>query len=203
MRPFLATLVLGLFISIQVCFGTDYILDLRARGAFGDSLNTYWKAVLNNPKISHPAITDFPPHCSLTGFFPPKKSKAAYIKAVQKALSQYKTMPPTVTVGNLVQGANTSGSHFDYIALSSAYALAVTKAFMHNAGVPAQYLKDPSKQTYHITLRNIKFKTTAQMKTIQSLENKIHLNAHASWSLFLYERKAPGSKLKVIKEFPI
>lgn len=180
----------------------DYILYLRARGALGKELRTYWDDVKADSDISHKAITNYPPHCSLTGFFPATKSEKTYIDAVNSAMRSLGNMPRTVTVVGLIQGNATS--KLDYIKLSSNYALAVTKAFMTNASIPSRYLKDPISFTYHITLRNHVFQKNVKkkMKKIQGLEKKINLHANASWSLFLYERDTNGD-LSVIEEFPL
>lgn len=65
-------------------------------------------------------------------------------------------MPRTITVNNLIQG--NQKAKLDYVTLSSSYLLAVTKAFMSNASVPKNYLKDPQAFPYHITLRDQVFK---------------------------------------------
>ena len=197
------TVFLGVFLlNTAVSFGTDYILYVRPQGQLGNELSTYWKAVKKDSDISHSAITDYPPHCSLTGFFPKTESKNTYIQAVDNAIKSLGTTPRTITINGLVQG--NQNAKLDYIKLSSSYLLAVTRAFMSNASVPSQYLKNPQSFTYHITLRKHVFqkKVAKKMKKIQALERKINLQAHVSWSLFLYERDAAGN-LSVIKEFPL
>ena len=201
----------NLLVSICVCFciltlgalqANDYILYLRARGALGKELRTYWDDVKADSDISHKAITNYPPHCSLTGFFPATKSKKTYINAVNAAMESLGNTPRTISILGLIQGNATS--KLDYIKLSSNYALAVTKAFMINASIPSQYLKNPNSFTYHISLRNHVFQKNVKkkMKKIQSLEKKINLHANASWSFFLYERDNNGD-LSVIEEFPL
>ena len=194
---------LGLFLlTTGPSFGSDYILYVRAQGQLGKELSTYWNAVKKDSSISHFAITAYPPHCSLTGFFPNVKSKNTYIQAVNDAIKSLGSTPRTISINGLVQQNETK--NLDYIKLSSSYLLAVTKAFMRNASVPAKYLKNPQTFTYHITLRDHIFQKNVakKMKKIQSLEKKIHLHAKASWSLFLYERDDNGD-LSMIKEFPL
>lgn len=193
----------GVFVLVTAAaFGTDCILYVRPRGQLGKQFRTYWDAVKADPDIAHKAITNYPPHCSLTGFFPFDKSEKTYIKAVQEAIKSLNGTPRTITINGLVQG--NAKSKLDYVKLSSSFLLAVTKAFMANASVPQQYLKDPQAFTYHITLRDHIFhsKVNKKMKKIQSLEKKIALNAKAAWSLFLYERDDNGD-LSIIEEFPL
>ncbi len=182
-------------------FANDYILYVRPQKKLGSEFSTYWKAVKKDSSISHKAITDYPPHCSLTGFFPANKSEKTYIKAVNDAIKSLGSAR-TITIDGLVQGNVTS--RLDYVKLSSSYLLAVTKAFMNNASVPMSFLKDPKTFTYHITLRDHTFQKNAdkKLKKIQRLEKKINLKAKASWSLFLYERDDNGD-ITPIKEFPL
>ena len=200
-------LFMSLFLTgTPVMCGSEYILYVRARGELGRQLSTYWKAVKEDSSISHSAITDFPPHCSLTGFFPMDKSKNIYVQAVENALLQLGSMPRTITINRLVQSKATS--NLDYIQLTSAYLTAVTKKFMSNASVPQKYLKGPEATvkpfTFHITLRDHVFTKDVikKMKAIQSLERQIQLNAPVVWSLFLYERDDAGH-LTMIQDFPL
>jgi len=192
----------ALFLNTTAVFATDYILYVRARGELGKELRTYWNAVLKDEDISHHAIRDYPPHCSLTGFFPKKKSSEFYIQAVEDAIQQQGAKPRTITIKGLVQG--NQNQKLDYIKLSSSFLFAVAQAFLSNASIPDKYLKKPQSFPYHITLRKHKFlrKVAKKMEKIQSLENKIDLTAQVSWSLFLYE-KENKKELKMIKEFPL
>lgn len=191
-----------LLLNSPSAFGTDYIFYLRARGVLGDELRTYWWTVRKDPDISHDAIRDYPPHCSLTGFFPKNESRETYIQAVVDAIQQFENMPRTITIQALIQGG--PKSKLDYISLSSSYLLEVTQAFMNNASIPQQFLKNPDDFTYHITLRDHLFKKEVKkkLKKIQSLQQKINISAQVSWSLFLYERNDDG-QLSVVEEFPI
>lgn len=199
----LFVLLFGLFaITPEIATGNEYILYVRPGSRLGSELRTYWNKVKRDSDISHSAITTYPPHCSLTGFFPKNKSKSAYVQAVKDAMDSLQDKSKRITVVGLVQGTETQA--LDYIKLSSSYLLAVTKAFMKNASVPSSYLKDPLSFPYHITLRNHVFvqNVAKKMKKIQSLERKIQLRAKASWSLFLYERDASGH-LSIVDEFPL
>ena len=166
--------VLALFsiftIRPAVAEGIDYILYVRPGNAFGKELRTYWNDVKSAPSINHSAITTYPPHCSLTGFFPMTESKATYIRAVKDAMDSLDNGSKRVSVNTLVQSKQ--DQPLDYIKLSSFYLLAVTKAFMKNASIPSKYLKDPQAFPYHITLRNHVYVQNAQkkLKTIQKLE---------------------------------
>ena len=187
--------------TMGIACATDYILYVRPGGAFGKELKTYWNGVKNDSAISHKAIRNYPPHCSLTGFFPKTLSKAEYIQAAEDAIEETQ-LPRTITINGLIQG-NVS-QMLDYIKLSSSYLLAVTQAFMQNASLTANFLKNPQKFPYHITLRKHVFlkKAKNKLQKIQKLENKINLKAVATWSLYLYERDSAGN-LSVVKEFPL
>ena len=203
MNKIVATVLFSLFaMAPEIAHGTEYILYVRPGSKLGTELRTYWNKVKSDPDISHSAITAYPPHCSLTGFFPKTKSKSAYVQAVKDAMDSLEDKSKKITVVGLVQGTETQA--LDYIKLSSSYLLAVTKAFMKNASVPSSYLKDPQSFPYHITLRNHVFvqDVAKKMKKIQSLERKIQLKAKVSWSLFLYKRDASGD-LSVVDEFPL
>jgi hypothetical protein len=195
--------ILGLLVfKIDLMFGDEYILYVRARSSLGKELSTYWKDVKEDSSIRHKALIDYPPHCSLTGFFPKDLSKQTYIDAVRNAMKSLGSSSRTITVVGLVQG--NQKQKLDYIKLSSSFLLKVTKTFMDNASVPQQYLKDPQTFPYHITLRNTIFSSNAKKRTkkIQSLENKINLSAKANWSLFLYKRDTSDA-LTLIEEFPL
>ena len=200
---FLFLAFLGIFLlGPSDTFGSDYILYVRARGSFGDELRSYWSDVKDDSDIRHSAITSYPPHCSLTGFFPKEKSKDFYINSVKEAIRSLGNSSKKIIINGLIQGSQTA--KLDYIKLSSPYLFAVTQAFVSNASVPKSYLKDPQLFPYHITLRDHVFQqnVTKKMKKIHSLERKIDLQAHASWSLFLYEKDASGD-LTVIEEFSL
>ncbi len=175
-------------LNMASSFASDYILCLRARGHLGEELCTYWHAVKKNHDINHDAIKHFPPHCSLTGFFPKVDSKETYIQAVEQALQQHERAIKSITINGLVQGSEKA--KLDYIKLTSAYLFAVTRTFINIAAIPQRHLKDPHDFPYHITLRDHVFHHDVEkkLKKIQSLERKINLSAQVSWSLFLYER---------------
>lgn len=199
---YIALVFSALFLAAANCPANDYILYVRPRGSLGKEFKTYWDAVKSDSDISHKAITDYPPHCSLTGFFPANQPEKTYIQAVSDAIKSQGSTPGTITIVGLVQGKQTS--RLDYVKLSSSYLLNLTRAFMTNASVPQHYLKDPQSFPYHITLRDHVFKQNVvqKMAKIQKLEKKIDLHAKASWSIFLYERDTKGD-LTAIKEFPL
>jgi hypothetical protein len=193
----------SLFVAaVSTTLATDYILYVRPRSKLGSELAAYWEVVKSDPTISHFAITYYPPHCSLTSFFPKKQTKKEYVQAVEDAIKNLGPAPRTITINGLIQGKQTQ--KLDYIKLSSSYLLAVTKAFMKNASVPQSYLKNPSTFSYHITLRDHIFQTEVKkkMNKIHSLQKMINLKAKASWSLFLYEKDEDGT-LSKIEEFPL
>ena len=127
--PLIVCFLTVFLLNTMMCFATDYILYVRAGGNFGSELHTYWHTVKNDPVISHDAIRNYPPHCSLTGFFPKDQSREAYILAVENAIQQLGSTPRTISINGLIQG--NQKSRLDYIKLSSSYLLHLTKMLMY------------------------------------------------------------------------
>jgi hypothetical protein len=174
---------------------TEYILYARPRGNLGTEVNTYWDSVKSDKKLRHNAVIAYPPHCTLTGFFPAQQKKGKktsldkkYTKALIQAVAST-TIPKGVTVKTKVK----QEKQYDKINLSSPYLNAVTELFMKKASIPNQYKKDK----YHITLRDHEFKKKWKQTKIQKLQDKINLSASASWSLFVYKKRNGGILEKV------
>lgn len=191
----------------NVVIAEEYILDASPGGDFRDKLDFYWGQVKatkgKKTDLTNEAIANYPPHVSLTGFFPKKLSRDEYIQALYDAVDSQKSKLD-VKIKKLVLSNKTDPKSIDYISISSNYLKNVTKAFMKNIGWSKkeidEYYKDPSSFTYHITLRQ-KFLATgslsSKVKAIHKLQQGIDLEASDSWSLILYS-KTPYPPLKTI-----
>lgn len=191
----------------------EYILDASPGGDLRYQLDDYWydvKATKGKKQdLTNEAIANYPPHISLTGFFPKELSMDEYIQALEDAVDAQKSKP-TINIKKIVQSNKTDAKSIDYISVSSTYLKNVTKAFMKNLGWTKKqikdYFKDPSSFTYHITLRQ-KFLTknnlSAKVKAIHKLQSAIDIDAPATWSLIIYS-KTPFPPLKtIIHEIPL
>lgn len=195
------SLILSLVFLSSVVGGADlqYILYIRPTGALGGDLATYWDQVRNSD-LSHKAITKYPPHCTLTSFFVPDPlhDLEFYISAIQTAVDAADALyPRSVSVShNLVLG-----KELDYIKLSSAYLTALASAYLTAVGLPQSYLKGPPGFTFHITLREIVFKTAGKLQRIQKLEKKINLAGSAGWTIYLYKQE--NDVLYALASYPL
>jgi hypothetical protein len=185
--------------GLQAKSTEEIILYARARGKFGDELRTYWDAVKNS-SLSQKAIRDYPPHCSLTGFFNRAKTDEEYIADLETAIRDLGDVDNSVFITGLVRGAN--GGKFDYIGLQSTYLANLTTQFVDIIGINTKYIKNPDQ--YHITLSNHAYKNKKNAAKIAKLQHAIKLSAESKWSVFLYKRKGgPGNKVELIKEIPL
>ncbi len=177
----------------------DYILDLRPGGALGKQLRKFWNSV-KDQNLKNPAVLNYPPHCSLTGFFPGNTAdEEQYIEALQKAVKGKN--PVTIDIKTLQQKPK-----LDYISLSSPDLLAITTKFVKLIGISPEFIKaKPKTFGYHITLRQkTDEKTTA---AVRKLENKYinlkakNLSENTTWALYLYRKS--GNQLEEIAKIPI
>ena len=82
-----------LFLTIQLfsenlyADNVKYILYLRPGGELGDQLRQFWKNI-KKQNLDDPAVFNYPPHCSLTGFFSDSQSQEMeYIPFVNENFS--------------------------------------------------------------------------------------------------------------------
>lgn len=169
-----------------------YVLLALPKGQFGKELDKYWKKVRHDRDLNHKAIRNYPPHCSLTGFFDkPLSDEFDLLYAIQGALDAVKNLRPIVKViPPLVQG-----SALDYIELDSSFFFHFTEEFLSLADVPSSKMKG-IKLPYHITLRNREFYVKSKTTRIQKLESQINLKAKASWTICLFRKK--GEKVEQV-----
>lgn len=180
----------------------EYILYVRPGGDLGSQLNNFWSAV-KDQKLNDPAVLDYPPHCSLTGFFKGTQSQESdYIAALKAALDDTNSVVIDI-IGNKV----IKKSKLDYIPLESSDLYAITTDFVKRIGVSTDFVKaKPKTFGYHISLRqNTNSKTTAKVRTLE--DKYINLNANnlsenTTWALYLY-RKASGNHLQLIEKVPL
>lgn len=178
----------------QKASSTRYILPARPGGRLGSQLDHFWSDV-KKAKLNNPAVLDYPPHITLTGFFPIKNPDTAageqrLIRSLQDSI-QPATVVPIVIKGTFIVRTDS----LDYIPFQNSPILkAITINFLDRIPVDANFLRPQpgSKRGYHITLRqNTNANTT---KRVRQLENQdIHLNAaglqaHTTWRLCIYKK---------------
>ncbi len=177
----------------------DYILDLRPAGALGKQLSKFWKRVKDR-NLKNPAVLNYPPHCSLTGFFPGKTAaEEEYIEALKQAVNERKSI--TINIKTLQQKPK-----LDFIHLTSPDLFAITSKFVKLIGISPEFIKGkPKTFGYHISLRQ---KTDEKITpAIRKLENKTlnlkakNLSENTTWALYLYRKS--GSKLEELAKIPI
>lgn len=211
MKLFTYCIMLMGLVPITSIQAERYILDAIPGGAFGDQLRTYWSKVETTREkkvdLTNKALDQYPPHVSLTGFFPKTLSEEKYIHALQEAFEEQEHKAKTVHIEKLLQGnSTTKEKDLDYIKLSSDFFEDVTKAFMKKAKIDSKkYFKDPSTFTYHITLRQYfnENNIRSQLKAIHALQDKINLKAHAEWSLVLFSDENFPPLAQKIVEIPL
>lgn len=186
---------------LQPNISIQYILYVRPGGDLGNQLRQFW----NNVKIrrlDNPAVLDYPPHCSLTGFFPGSISQEdEYILALRQALKNMEPISIQITSKKVQQGPK-----LDYIPLASPDLLAITTKFVELIGISTKYIKaQPGTFGYHISLReDTKAKTTA---SVRKLEDKYidlaasGLSKKTTWALYIYRKM--NNQLKEVVRIPI
>lgn len=178
----------------------DYILYLRPGGALGSQLNKFWTNV-KKQNLNDPVVLNYPPHCSLTGFFPGSVShEHEYIAALKEAIKN--ANPVSIAIGKNVE----QRPKLDYIPLTSPDLLALTTDFVHLIGISSKYIKaEPGTFGYHISLRQDTTATTTL--AVRKLEDKYinlsapNLSKKTTWALYLYRKT--GNKLEEIVKIPI
>ncbi|MDB6080794.1 MAG: hypothetical protein JWO53_66 [Chlamydiia bacterium] len=171
---------------------TDYILYARPHGDLGKEFGEYWNAVKKSKKLKNEAVTLYPPHCSLTGFFTVNDPKVApkLEKALEKAFHKTKKSP--ITLGSLKQ-KDTMHS----VSLRSEFLKKITEQFAKAVSSKAHVaIRIKPSDKYHISLAS-KFNKNASKK-LKQLENKINLLTDAQWSVCLYKKE--HNTLSLIKE---
>ncbi len=165
----------------------QYIVLLRADGRLGTDLDNYWNDILNvDTDLCHQAISQYPPHCTITGFFHPTHSADYYLGLISTAVAMTPG-PATVDVTPTIQHGNT----LDYLELDSPYVTDFGTNFLTLAHLPLTYLKGPKGPTgfdFHITLRDKTFKKYLdRLSRIQGLQKRFINPTHsAGWLIYLY-----------------
>jgi hypothetical protein len=187
-----------------------YILYARPNGELGNQLRRFWKAV-KDKNLANPAVFDYPPHVTLTGFFPidnPDDSleEQKLIDSLQAAIESVDITPINIA-GKSIKTSNS----LDYISIKNSVGLRnVTKDFLEGAGIDPSYFRPKPKSTigYHISLREKPDEKISQKK-LKQLTSKIrklekdnidlstpNLQEDTSWRLYIY--KKTGKKLEII-----
>ena len=165
---------------------------------FGDQLLQYWmrvgltKGTGAEDVYSYNKAMAYPPHCTLTAFFPRgTKTNEEYYQALLEAIEEQGSAPRTITLTQLKQNFGIS-STLDSIQLTSSFLAAVAKAFVQNANLNEGIVK-PS-DTYHITLRDVAFsgstkKQRAKLNEIHGFQDSYvapYIHSSVAWSLTIY-----------------
>lgn len=80
------SLAINLGNLLQPNISIQYILYVRPGGDLGSQLRQFWNSVKMR-HLDNPAVLDYPPHCSLTGFFPGSISQEdEYILALKEVV---------------------------------------------------------------------------------------------------------------------
>lgn len=180
-------LLFSFFLSLHPLFATNapdiqYIVFLRADGPLGADLDKYWTAVRGSD-LDHEAISQYPPHCTITGFFHPTHDANYYLNAIQQAVVNIGGSP-SVAVSPTIQHAKT----LDYLVLTSNYVKDFGNEFVELVNLPSTLVKGPPGFTFHITLRDKTFKRTLnRLQRIQNLQSElIDPSNAAGWLIYLY-----------------
>lgn len=182
-----------------------YILYARPGGLLDAQLENFWNAV-KAQKLNNPAVTKYPPHITLTGFFPyNSKKEQDLIDSLKASLEPVGRIIPIQVNGTQIKQTN----GLDYIPIKQSPILhAVAVDFLHGAGVKANFIrpKPDAKLGYHISLREeTQGKTTTRVRQLEKAN--IHLTVpdlqqNTTWALYIY-KKTGKNKLEVIYSQPI
>ena len=162
----------------------QYIVLLRADGSLGTDLDNYWNDILNvDTDLCHQAIKQYPPHCTITGFFHPTHNADYYLAAIQQAITNIGGSP-SINVNSSIQ----HGKTLDYIELFSNYISDFGDEFVSLVGLPNTLVKGPPGFDFHITLRDKTFKATLnRLKRIRALQDEfIDPSDSTGWLIYLY-----------------
>ena len=174
----------------------QYVLLALPADTFGLDVNKYWATMKANYGTHvEPEIRNYPPHCTVIGFFTPKHSVKFYTNKLKSAVKATKNK--SISVVKLVQGPLKNKKYFDYIQLKSSSLLACAKRFAKSAGISSSLIKGQSGDVpYHITLTDYRYKKkwnllhpkANQRTLIKGFENQIHLHASAFWQVALLKQ---------------
>lgn len=170
---------------------TTYILYARPGEALGTQLRHFWNAN-KSQHLNNPAVLNYPPHVTLTGFFPVDNpddpdQEAILIDALEQAVNEVSGVIP-ITIGASIR----QSKNLDTIPISSSVLSPVTVSFLDTAGINLSYLRPKPGSNYHITLReDTQGSTTTK---VQQLEKKYinlkaqNLQQNTTWSLYIYKK---------------
>lgn len=176
----------------------QYILYLRPGGALGRQLDQFWTNVKKS-KLNDPAVLKYPPHCSLTGFFPGTRAdEETYVAALRGALDGIDPIFIEITERTIHQGPK-----LDYIPLESSDLLAITTQFVKLIGISKDYIKGQRGTFgYHISLReDTDPVTTTRVRKLEKQYINLrarNLKQNTTWALYLY-RKQNNQLVEVVK----
>lgn len=160
----------------------------------------FWASVKKN-KLNDPPVLNYPPHVSLTGFFPGNATQEEeYIAALRHSIDHARPISVKIASKTVQQGPK-----LDYIPISSPDLLTVTTDFVKLIGVSSNFIKGkPKTFGYHISLRNdTNEKTTSAVRKLEA--QFIHLNAKnikkTTWAVYLYRKV--NNQLEELVKIPV
>lgn len=166
-----------------------YILYARPDGIFGGQLKNFWNAV-KKQNIKNPPVWDYPPHVTLTGFFPyDADNEDNLISALEKAIKMAPNIIP-IKINNKI----TSTKGLDYIGINSTAVHSVASDFLKFANVDTNYIRPKTDDTlgYHISLRQKTDKaTTSKVRNLEKSKINLavtNLQTGTTWSLYIYKK---------------
>lgn len=179
----------------------QYIVYAAPDGPLGDDLNAYWEDVYysKNPCVTCFAITQYPPHISVTGFFFPNPSRSAsdYINLINMAIA-HTDESYTRAIAVSPKKFN-RGYSWDYLSIKSDYLDAFADYFVTLE--PKASAKGPD---FHITLRDEVLKPQNKITKIQQMQSDLINPKHgAGWLIFLYQKENNEVSLVKVDGNPI
>lgn len=175
-----------LFISLEA--KEEWILYSILEGDLQEELDNFWLTCKNNPNLKNKAVIEYPPHITLTKFYPKKLEKGDYISALKQALEEYPlTVDFNLKKSQIERQKKFHGIYFKSNALSK-----ISERFCELAGIPKKYLASTVKNPeYHLSLSR-DFKPKFKDELI-ALEQAIDFNKPfgVTLGLFKYNPKGP------------
>ncbi len=171
----------------------EYILYACIHGDLEEDLIFFWEACQNQESYKNEAVTVYPPHISLTGFFPQVLEEADYIESLNQSIAAVPVHPSIGLRSNEVLHRKT----FHAVYFQSEYLKSVTEIFAQKIGLPSEKIK-PALD-YHLTLAH-NFRLEANQE-LQGLEKQIDFSKSFKASLCLFKSEEEQGQRKLTKVY--
>lgn len=174
---------------------TEYILYARLSGAVAEDLNLFWQRCNEKESLRNEAVTVYPPHITLTGFFPKAMRKSEYVAAISEILQTNAAAKNT----ELGERRLVRKPHLHAVYFKNDFLRLISELFAEKIGLPKERLKATVEMPeFHLTLAH-NFNPDVEGELVER-EGEIDFEKPHQMSVCLFKsERVDGKRLLTLK----